>query len=166
MVKTNRKPDAETQGNDEVPEVDHEAATLSAEVSGPAPKAAASHAEAIAEERQASASRTPIVTPDPRGVMSISLGDTKGSPRAQLRRSHKYKQMQIRFDEQPDEKYLAMLKDAGWTDRTESEGIFTRQAPPGQWQAVADAERLFKEIANGIRKDKGLEPVMEGLAVA
>jgi hypothetical protein len=38
-------------------------------------------------------------------------------------RSHKYKQMQIEFEKQPEEKYLAMLKEAGWTDRTESEGI-------------------------------------------
>ena len=57
MVKTNKKPETATQGNDEVPEVNHEVATRLAEVSGPAQQAAASHAEAIAEERQASASR-------------------------------------------------------------------------------------------------------------
>lgn len=76
----------------------------------------------------------------------------------QLRRSHQYKQVQISFDQQPDEKYLAMLREAGWTDRTESEGIWTKQVGQGQWQPVADAERLFKEIANAIRRDKGLCP--------
>ena len=110
--------------------------------------------------------RTPILTPDPRGVMSISLGDEKGSHRIRLLRSHKYKQMQIEFEQQPDEKYLAMLKQAGWTDRTESEGIWTKQLPQGEWKPVADAERDFKEVANAIRKDKGLKPAMEGLAVA
>ena len=38
----------------------------------------------------ASEARKPIVTPDPRGIMSVSLGDTRGSPRMQLRRSHQY----------------------------------------------------------------------------
>lgn len=98
--------------------------------------------------------------------MSISLGDTPGSPRVQLRRSHQFKQLQLAFDERPDEKYLAKLKEAGWTDRTKSEGIWTKQVEQGQWQPVADAEKLFKEIANGIRQDKGREPVMGGLAMA
>jgi hypothetical protein len=74
--------------------------------------------------------------------------------------------MQIEFEQWPDDKYLAMLKHAGWTDRTESEGIWTKQVPQGAWKPVADAERDFKEVANAIRKDKGLKPAMEGLAVA
>jgi hypothetical protein len=74
--------------------------------------------------------------------------------------------MQIHFDERPDEKYLTALKAEGWTDRTQREGIWTRQVEPGQWEPVVKAERLFKEIANGIRQDKGLEPVMQGLSAA
>jgi hypothetical protein len=116
------------------------------------------------EPVKASEARPAILTPDPRGVMSASLGDTKGSPRMRLLRSHKFKQMQVEFEQQPEPKYLAMLKEAGWTDRTESEGVWTKQVGQGQWQPVADAERLFKDIANAIRKDKGLEPVMQGLA--
>jgi N12 class adenine-specific DNA methylase/SAM-dependent methyltransferase len=118
------------------------------------------------EPAKASEARQAILTPDPRGVMSASLGDEKGSPRIQLLRSHKFKQMQIRFDEQPDQKYLAKLKEAGWTDRTRSEGVWTKQVGHGEWQTVADAERLFKDIANSIRKDKGLEPVLQGLSAA
>ena len=109
------------------------------------------------------AKRSPV---DPRGMMSISLGDTPGSPRIQLRRSQKYKQLQLHFDEKPDDKYLAVLKAEGWTDRTEREGIWTKQVELGQWEPVVNAERLFKEIANGIRQDRGLEPVMEGLSAA
>jgi hypothetical protein len=118
------------------------------------------------ETARAPDARPPILTPDPRGVMSASLGEGKGGPRIQLLRSHKFKQMQIRFDEQPDQKYLAMLTEAGWIDRTQSEGVWTKQVGQGQWQPIADAERLFKEVANSIRKDKGLEPVMQGLSAA
>ena len=107
--------------------------------------------------------RTPIITPDPRGVMSASLGDGQ---RMQLLRSHRYQQVQMRFDQQPDEKYLAMLAEAGWRDRTQEEGIWTKQVPKGEWKPVADAERLFREIANKIRQDKGLEPVSVGLSMA
>ena len=63
--------------------------------------------------------------------------------------------MQIRFDRQPEDHHLMKLKEAGWTDRTESEGIWTKQVAPGEWKPVADAERLFKDIANAIRKGKG-----------
>jgi hypothetical protein len=63
-----------------------------------------------------------------------------------LLHSHKFKQMQIEFEQQPDPKYLAMLIEAGWTDRTESEGVWTKQVGQGQWQPVADAERLFEEF--------------------
>jgi hypothetical protein len=83
-----------------------------------------------------------------------------------LLRSHRFKQMQLRSDEPLDEKYLVMLKEAGWRDRTEEEGIWTKQIPTGSWQTVLDAERLFERIANGMRADKGLEPVLEGASVA
>jgi hypothetical protein len=97
---------------------------------------------------------------DPRPVITINLADYQGGPSAALLRSYKFKQMQIRFNgEQPDEKYRARLRQAGWKDRTESEGVWTKQVPTGMWQPVADAERLFKEIANGIRGDKGMPKV-------
>ena len=99
--------------------------------------------------------------------MSIELGDTKGSPRIQLRRSHKYHQMQIAFEQKPDEKYLRLLEEAGWIDRTQKEGVWTKQIDKdARWQSVQAMEREFKEIANTIRKDKGLEPVLQELSVA
>jgi len=111
--------------------------------------------------------RKPILTPNPRGVMLISLGDTRGSPRVQLRRSHKFKQMQIPFEQQPDQKYLAMLTQAGWRDRTEEEGVWTKQIDKDAvWQSVDRMEREFKEVANAIRMDKGLEPMMQGMSAA
>ena len=151
MAKTKRTPAEEMQG-------DGDASRTT--------EAGATPAVAASEPAQEHEPRPPIVTPDPRGVMSVSLGNAKGSPRMQLSRSHKYKQMQMSFDQQPDEKYLAMLREAGWTDRTETEGVWTKQVGQGQWQPVADAERLFKDIANSIRKDKGLEPVLQGLSAA
>ena len=133
-------------------------------VANPPPMAIAeSEGQGKSEPAAEPPTRTPIVTPDPRGVMSASLGDGQ---RMQLLRSHRYQQLQIRFDQQPDEKYLAMLAEAGWRDRTQEEGIWTKQIPKGEWKPVADAERLFRDIANDIRQDKGLESVSVGLSVA
>jgi hypothetical protein len=96
---------------------------------------------------------------DPRPVITINLADYQGGPSMELLRSYRFRQLQIRFDgRQPDAKYLARLHLAGWTDRMESEGIWTKQIK-GLWKPVADAERLFKEIANAIRRDKGLPAV-------
>ena len=166
MAKTQKTPSETTQGNHEAPTAEQAAASATAQEYGPARQTTTPALEASDGEQAAAEPRTPIKTPDPRGVMSISLGDAKGSDRMQLRRSHQYKQMQIKFETQPDEKYLAMLAEAGWKDRTQDEGIWTKQVAPGQWQPVADAERLFKEIGNAIRKDRGLDPVFQGLAVA
>ena len=82
-----------------------------------------------------------------------------------LLRSHRFNQMQIRFENgQPDDKYLDMLTQAGWRDRTQEEGVYTKQIDKnGKWQSVAKMEEEFKDVANAIRKDKGLGPVLEGL---
>jgi hypothetical protein len=97
---------------------------------------------------------------DPRSEVVVNLSGHRGGPSMHLLRSWKFKQLQVRFDgEQPGTKYLAMLKEAGWTDRTESEGIWTKQVALGEWRPVVEAERVFKTIANGIRADKGLEPL-------
>jgi hypothetical protein len=105
----------------------------------------------------------PAYAADPHEKLSVSLSDTNGGPEMHLLRSHKYKQMQIRFDHgQPDEQYLKQLTDMGWKDRTESEGIFTKQIDPNaRWQSVAKMEEEFKQVANAIRRDKGLGPVLE-----
>ena len=50
-------------------------------------------------------------------------------------------------------------------DRTKSEGVYTKQIDPeARWQSVAKMEQEFREIANAIRKNEGLGPVLEGLA--
>jgi hypothetical protein len=105
---------------------------------------------------------------DPHAKISVSLSEIRGGPSMHLLRSHRFRQMQIRFDGgQPDEKYLTLLKQAGWTDRSESEGVWTKQIDPqARWQSVEQMEREFKEVANAIRQGKGLEPALEGLAVA
>lgn len=60
-----------------------------------------------------------------------------------------------------------MLKQSGWIDRTESEGVWTKQIDPAaRWQSVAQMEKEFKAVTNAIRKEKGLEPVLESLAPA
>jgi hypothetical protein len=73
--------------------------------------------------------------------------------------------MQIQFTrQQPDERYQDMLKKAGWTDRTETEGVWTKQIDPdARWQSVSQMELEFREVANAIRGDRKLGPVLERL---
>lgn len=105
---------------------------------------------------------------DPRPVITVNLSDYSGGPVAHLQRSYRFRQMQIRFDQgQPDERHLAMLQRAGWTDRTQSEGVWTKQIDPqARWQSVARMEQEFKAVANAIRKERGMQPVLEGLTLA
>ena len=67
--------------------------------------------------------------PDPRELMTVTLGSSNADPKMHLLRSFKYRQVQIRFDQAPEDKYKLMLKEAGWRDRTEEEGIWTKQIP-------------------------------------
>jgi hypothetical protein len=105
---------------------------------------------------------------DPRRWISASLSGYRGGPSMHLLRSLKYNQMQILFDgAQPDERHLAMLKQAGWRDRTEAEGVWTKQIDKnGRWQSVDRMEKEFRAVANAIRQEKGMAPVLEGLGVA
>lgn len=107
----------------------------------------------------------PAYAADPHEKISVSLSDVRGGPSMHLLRSHRFNQMQVRFDgEQPDERHLAMLKQAGWRDRTQEEGVYTKQIDrDARWQSVAKMEQEFKAVANEIRRDKGLGPVLEGL---
>jgi hypothetical protein len=110
----------------------------------------------------------PVHAADPEAKISVSLSDHRGGPAMHLLRSQKFHQMQIRFDgEQPGEKHLARLSQTGWKDRTESEGVWTKQIDRDmRWQSVQDMEREFKAVANAIRKDKGMEPALEGHSAA
>jgi hypothetical protein len=104
----------------------------------------------------------------PRPTITVNLSGYSGGPSMHLLRSLQYNQLQIRFDQgQPDEPFLAMLKRARWTDRTESEGVWTKQIDPNaRWQSVDQMEKEFKTIANAIREERGLEPVLDRLALA
>jgi hypothetical protein len=125
-------------------------------------------AKVLTEQSKGAAAGGPAYAADPHPLISVSLGEFRGGPAMHLLRSHRFRQMQIRFDrEQPDEKCLAMLGHAGWTDRSQSEGIWTKQIDPdARWQSVQQIEREFKEVANAIRKGKGLETALEGMAMA
>jgi hypothetical protein len=111
------------------------------------------------------AAAEPAYAADPHSKISVSLSDVRGGPSMHLLRSHRFNQLQVRFDgQQPDEQHLALLKQAGWRDRTQEEGVWTKQIDrDAKWQSVAQIEQEFKAVANAIRKDKGLGPVLEGL---
>ena len=111
----------------------------------------------------------PTRLPEVREMKSINLGPDKHSPRLRLLRSYRFNQMQMRSDEALPEAAVVKLKTAGWTERRE-EGIWTRQLPPrpkdgGEqkpaWPVVVEAERVFHDIANSIRADRGLSPIAQ-----
>ena len=125
------------------------------------PATGAASGTAVREHRQPAeemADAKPAYAADPHEKISVSLSAVKGGPEMHLLRSHRFNQLQIRFDrEQPDEQYLKMLRDAGWRDRTEEEGVYTKQIDPeARWQSVDRMEKEFKSMANAIRKDKKL----------
>jgi hypothetical protein len=134
-----------------------------------APPVTATTATAVADRERGPANEAakaePVYAADPHEKISVSLSDVRGGPSMHLLRSHKFNQMQVRFvGEQPDEQYRAMLSKKGWRDRTEEEGIYTKQIDRhAKWQSVQQMEREFRDVANAIREAKGLGPVLEGL---
>jgi hypothetical protein len=134
-----------------------------------APQAPASPASPAAPEAPTTGdrSRAPEAgkfsdIPDPRALMTAPLGTAKNGPKIELLRSHRFNQMQLQSGEPLQEKHQQMLSDAGWKDRTENEGIWTKQLPKEgeKWREAADAEKLFKQIANDMRAEKGLGSVL------
>lgn len=133
------------------------------------PQAPASPASPAAPEAQSTGERSFVAEagrfadiPDPRSKKIASLGEGKNAPKIELLRSHRYNQMQIRSDEPLSDKHQSMLNQDGWADRTEKEGIYTKQLPKEaeKWRETADAERLFTQIANEMRADRGLNNVL------
>jgi hypothetical protein len=118
--------------------------------------------------------------PDVTEQKQVLISPGPDGAKLRLLRSRKYNQMQISADGELPEKARQRLQAAGWRDRTEEEGIWTKQLPPrgkpGEesqelakpaWPTVIEAERLFEEIANAIRADRKMSPVrLGGAAVA
>ena len=103
-------------------------------------------------------------------TVRVSLNDDK----LRLIRSRRYNQLQISSDGELPDWARKRLKDDGWRDRVEDEGIYTKQLPPrpkpaaeGQeaepgkpaWPVVIDAERFFEDLANAIRAEHKMSPV-------
>jgi hypothetical protein len=99
--------------------------------------------------------------PEPFGIQSIALSPENDGPRMRLLRSNKYQQIQIQFDDKPDEAVRARLNAEGWKWRS-VEKVWTKQLDPdARWRTHADAERLFKELGDAIRVERGLAPTWE-----
>lgn len=158
MPRKNDEPAASAPAGAELP-------TPTAEPAASAPPAPP--AESRPPQGEAAAPASPPFA-DPHSVMTISLSAERGGPAVHLLRSHKFHQMQVRFDGgQPDEHHLAELQRLGWRDRTQEEGVWTKQIDRNaRWQSVDQMEREFKMIANEIRREKGLEPAMQGITAA
>lgn len=92
---------------------------------------------------------------------TIALSVAKDGPKMRLLRSNRFQQMQIHFDEKPADQYLEQLRQAGWKWRDE-EQVWSKQLEKDtRWRVHAEAEKIFKSIADAIRIDNGLEPTMQ-----
>ena len=94
--------------------------------------------------------------PDPFPLMTLALGTDTNGPAMKLFRSNKLNQMAIRFDEKPGAEHRERLRAEGWRWR-EAEGVWTKQLDRERRAAgQLGAERLFTEIAEAIRAERGL----------
>ena len=108
--------------------------------------------------------------PDPFGRHGIALGD---GHHLRLSRSGRWQQARIEFkapegqDAKPDAKYTQWLRDHGWTWRSEERAWTKQLAKNTEEERYARsnsdlaAQLEFIELANLIRKDKGLEHVAQ-----
>ena len=120
--------------------------------------------------------RPPFPTWASRRRSSSAPGRT--ARRLRLRRGHRYNQVQISPDGELPDWAQERLKDAGWRDRVEDEGIYTKQLPPrapaGRGEPGADGgpppggsltpSRFFEALVNDIRQERGMKPVRLGMA--
>ena len=85
-----------------------------------------------------------------------TLGPSNAARRCGLRRYFRSTGETIRRAARPTARRRCWRKRAGGTVER-GEGIWTKQIPQEgeKWRSAADAERLFKQIANEIRADKG-----------
>ncbi|QEL19300.1 hypothetical protein [Limnoglobus roseus] len=99
--------------------------------------------------------------PDPINFESVSLTDRNGGPKMTLYRSNRRQELAIHFDEKPDAKYTAQLREAGFHwDRDDA--VWKKPiVSETKWKDHLDAEKTFNAIANAIRADNGLEPTKQ-----
>lgn len=89
-----------------------------------------------------------------------------------LLQSKRFDQMQISSDGEIPDWARERLRDAGWSDRVEDEGIYTKQLPPRGEPGKEDpalssarrrmgfeADRFFEKLANDIRAERQMPPV-------
>jgi hypothetical protein len=120
-----------------------------------------SRAESAAPPAGEFGDRAPRKEPKPikRELLSATLGPSNASPKMHLHRA--FEHMAMTFDNAPAEKHDALLDKAGWQPN-DSRTRWTKEIPEGAgWQPQADAERLFKRIANEVREAQGLGKVLE-----
>jgi hypothetical protein len=89
-----------------------------------------------------------------------------------LLQSRRFNQMQITSDSEIPDWAKKRLKDDGWVDRVQDEGIYTKQLPPrakpgeespelssSRRRASFEADRFFEQLANDIRAERRMPPI-------
>lgn len=101
---------------------------------------------------------------DPNVLQTVPITEDNDGPKMRLLRSNRFRQMQIQFDDKPQQEVIELLKDEGFrwnqTDR-----VWTlAMNPTARGASHAIAERLFQDIASTIREANGLGPVGQVMA--
>ncbi len=100
-----------------------------------------------------------VAFPEPFTEQVVNLNQDPAGAKIRLQRSNRYRQMRIATDEKPDPKYLQMFRDAGMRWRGQEKAWSIQLDRDAAWRTALDIERLFYDVANGIREDNGLSAV-------
>ena len=138
-----------------------------------APPVAAAASAAAAEGPPAEPGRRPY--PDVSEKKSVAV--SPDGDKLRLRRSDRYNQIQISPDGEIPDWARERLKDDGWRDRLEDEGVYTKQLPPrprpgeenselssARRRTTFEAERFFEQLVNDIRAERQMPQVRLGVA--
>lgn len=101
--------------------------------------------------------------PDPHFTEAISLTDKNDGPRIHLGRSQRHGEMLIKFDQKPEgemaDVIFTALKDKGFHWNRDAKAWTMKIDPHQKWQSHQSAEKLFRDVANTLREQNGLQPV-------
>jgi hypothetical protein len=95
------------------------------------------------------------VTADPFGIAHDNLAGVR------LLESRQDRQMAIKFDEKPSRAVLDTLRDAGWVWKQADRIWAHALMPESAMSTRINAERLYQEVRQMIRQEKGIEAGQE-----
>ncbi len=99
--------------------------------------------------------RQRVTMPDPFPIAADTLAGVR------LFESREHEEMAIKFNEKPSPAVLEMMHEARWKWQA-ADKVWTYPVEPKSAMTTRiEAEQLYQEVRNLIRKEKGLEPEQE-----